>query len=421
MGVEKLWEVLAPAATTVSLPLLALQDRFQGGPPHTPYRIGVDVSILFERCQQVLMLRAHPQSGQNPALRTFFYRVTHLLRLPLQLVFCYDGDERPVRKREHNVSTKDHWMVKPTQRILDSLGIPWFRARGEAEAELAAMNAVGLIDAVMTDDSDVFVFGAQAVLRSSSLTANDTITLYTADGIQDKISPSLDCDGFILMALLCGGDYDTKGLVGCGSATALGLVRCGLAKAICFAMRTSSDRARSLTEWRHKLREHLLSDPTDDIGRRHPALASLVPDTFPDISVIDSYANPIILADAQRFHLGCPQPPNVANVAAIAQELFGWDDPTKLLKTFRKHVWPACVLQEVLQDLNSSSSSDEVELVPDATRVFFLHTKRSAKELNNAPGFNICIPTASLIGDTLSQLKRIEDFADGQESTSRGL
>lgn len=42
---------------------------------------------------------------------------------------------------------------------------PRQQAPGEAEAQLAHMNKVGLIDAVLTDDSDALVFGARTVIR----------------------------------------------------------------------------------------------------------------------------------------------------------------------------------------------------------------------------------------------------------------
>jgi len=104
---------------------------------------------------------------------------------PVQLVFAYDGPDRPAIKRGRSVVTgKDHWMVKPTQRILDAFNIQWFtvctfstlffdgnshrvywQAKGEAEAELAAMCSAGAVNAVMTDDSDVFAFGCQRVIR----------------------------------------------------------------------------------------------------------------------------------------------------------------------------------------------------------------------------------------------------------------
>lgn len=39
------------------------------------------------------------------------------------------------------------------------------QAPGEAEAELATLSAGGYLDVVLTNDSDVFVFGATHVIR----------------------------------------------------------------------------------------------------------------------------------------------------------------------------------------------------------------------------------------------------------------
>jgi 5'-3' exonuclease len=39
------------------------------------------------------------------------------------------------------------------------------KAPGEAEAELAYLNRVGILDAVLTDDVDAFLFGAVTIIR----------------------------------------------------------------------------------------------------------------------------------------------------------------------------------------------------------------------------------------------------------------
>lgn len=71
--------------------------------------------------------RAHARSGQNPALRTYLFQTARLKCFPVQLVFAYDGLDRPALKRGKNVATaKDHWMTRPTQRILDAFNIQWF-------------------------------------------------------------------------------------------------------------------------------------------------------------------------------------------------------------------------------------------------------------------------------------------------------
>lgn len=40
----------------------------------------------------------------------------------------------------------------------------YFQAPGEAEAELAKMNDIGVVDAVLTNDGDAFVFGARTII-----------------------------------------------------------------------------------------------------------------------------------------------------------------------------------------------------------------------------------------------------------------
>lgn len=39
------------------------------------------------------------------------------------------------------------------------------QAPAEAEAELALMSSLNLIDAIVTDDGDAFLFGAKTVIR----------------------------------------------------------------------------------------------------------------------------------------------------------------------------------------------------------------------------------------------------------------
>ena len=45
------------------------------------------------------------------------------------------------------------------------------KAPGEAEAELAYLNSVGIIDAILSDDVDTFLFGAKMVIRKCALSS----------------------------------------------------------------------------------------------------------------------------------------------------------------------------------------------------------------------------------------------------------
>ena len=50
------------------------------------------------------------------------------------------------------------------------------QAPGEAEAELALLNRTNLIDAVMTDDGDTFIFGATCVIKKYVLSTGPSPT-----------------------------------------------------------------------------------------------------------------------------------------------------------------------------------------------------------------------------------------------------
>jgi len=56
-------------------------------------------------------------------------------------------------------------MYKECQELLQMFGIPYLIAPQEAEAQCAWLNEAGLVDGVVTDDSDVFLFGGQRVYR----------------------------------------------------------------------------------------------------------------------------------------------------------------------------------------------------------------------------------------------------------------
>ena len=97
------------------------------------------------------------------------------------------------------------------------------QARSKTEAELSLMNKEGVIDAVMTDDSDVVrlwrtdcpakvnlcvALGDSRALTHARMTAqlssDDTVKIYTADAIRQRVAPSLQREGFVLMAVCCG-------------------------------------------------------------------------------------------------------------------------------------------------------------------------------------------------------------------------
>jgi Holliday junction resolvase YEN1 len=125
----------------------------------------------------------HANRGENPELATFIQKMMRLSKLPCDIIFVSDGDNRPHIKRDVRVIMTEARLYKSILLLIEAFGfehhtVSLFLAFGyvpeangncqapaEAEAELAYMNFSGIIDAVITSDSDVFLFGALKVIR----------------------------------------------------------------------------------------------------------------------------------------------------------------------------------------------------------------------------------------------------------------
>lgn len=98
------------------------------------------------------------------------------------------------------------------QELLRYFGIPWVDAPEEAEAECAELLSLELVDGIVTDDSDVFLFGGSTIYRNMF---NDAkyVECYLMKDLEKELG--LDRDKLVRLAYLLGGDY-ADGLKGVG-------------------------------------------------------------------------------------------------------------------------------------------------------------------------------------------------------------
>ncbi|KAH9009404.1 PIN domain-like protein [Lactarius hengduanensis] len=332
MGVTGLWDILRPSGKPRSLTHIAVVDGFEANPANLRgFRIGIDASIWFFHA-------AHGRGGENPELRTLFFRCAKLTSTPFLPLFIFDGPKRPKVKRGKSVSGGKHWLVDSMKRMIEAFGFEWRMAPGEAEAELAYLNSIGIIDAVLSDDVDNFLFGARIVIRNSSanLSGNSKHTTKNADGRVDGnhsmvytsaeilAHPSIQLTrgGLILIGLLSGGDYHPGGLTGCGTGIAHGLAKCGFGDELLKA-------TQSLT--RDKLPDFLTT-------------------WHKDLRVLLSYTNPIISATDTGTHHTHTLPqwehePDLGKLAHLCELHFEWGLKDTIIKRFRTVLWPSIVLR----------------------------------------------------------------------------
>jgi len=60
--------------------------------------------------------------GENPELRTLFFRCAKLMNLPFLPLFVFDGPKRPSCKRGKRVGKRDSWMVNGLKQIIKAFG-----------------------------------------------------------------------------------------------------------------------------------------------------------------------------------------------------------------------------------------------------------------------------------------------------------
>ncbi|GAA5869978.1 hypothetical protein JCM16303_001859 [Sporobolomyces ruberrimus] len=127
-------------------------------------------------------------------------------------------EQRNTEQRNADGITRQ--MASEIKEMLILFGIPFLDAPQEAEAECASLLSRSLVDGVVTDDSDVFLFGASRVYRHM-FDGNKYLECYLSTDLERELN--LDRDKLVRLAYLLGGDYD-DGLPGVGPVLARELV-----------------------------------------------------------------------------------------------------------------------------------------------------------------------------------------------------
>lgn len=205
--------------------------------------------------------------------------------------------------------------------LLRLCGVPYIVAPMEAEAQCAELERAGVVQGVVTDDSDAFLFGATVVYRNI-FESSKFVEVYAAAEIERELG--LTRDDLVRLALLLGSDY-TEGVRGIGPVNALEVLRAF----------PGDDGLVAFREWLHSV----LPDPargrsglergdaaaafkaTHSAGRRNWQVS----DSFPNAAVLASYRRPAVreLSDDALASVTWALP-DLEGLRLLAQDRFGW-------------------------------------------------------------------------------------------------
>lgn len=201
-------------------------------------RVTSHLSGLFNRNAALLELGLRPVyvfDGRPPRLKERTLEVRREARDAAEREWkeaVAAGDMKKALTKASQSTRLDDGMITEAQALLEALGIPWVRAPGEGEAQMAFMTTRGDVWAGASQDFDSLLFGTPTLVRNLTLSKKRRV----AGGRTADVSPELvelervlaslevTREQLVDMSILVGTDFN-EGVRGIGPKRALKLLR----------------------------------------------------------------------------------------------------------------------------------------------------------------------------------------------------
>ncbi|KAJ6131397.1 XPG/RAD2 endonuclease [Penicillium sp. IBT 18751x] len=216
---------------------------------------------------------------------------------PIQDAFDYEQELKQLRNQQRkdrrDADEVTQIMINECQQLLTLFGLPYVTAPMEAEAQCAELVSLGLVDGIVTDDSDIFLFGGTRVYKNM-FNQSKFVECYLTSDFEKEYA--LHRRKLISFAHLLGSDY-TEGIPGVGPVTALEII-------------TEFSSLEEFRDWWGDLQMGVNKpdDPHQAFRKKFRKKASKIflSPSFPDTRVDEAYLEPEVDSDPSPFQWGIP-------------------------------------------------------------------------------------------------------------------
>lgn len=204
-------------------------------------------------------------------------------------------------------------MAKEIQLMLRLFGLPYITAPMEAEAQCAELVGIGLADGIITDDSDVFLFGGTFVYKNM-FNNKKYVECYKLSDLQHDLG--MDRTKLVQLAYLLGSDY-TDGLEGVGPVLAMEIL----------SNFKGDDALIQFRDWWLKIQtgqDAPMDVSNSTLKRLKRTLRNKVhfDSQWPDATVLDAYYEPTVDSSDEPFQWGLP---DLDSLRSFFFEYLRWD------------------------------------------------------------------------------------------------
>ncbi len=199
-------------------------------------KIAIDISIMLY--QVVINIRnsgadmVNNQGEITSHILGLFNKTINLLKMNIIPVYVFDGkppefkskvleERREVKNKAYeklNEDLTEEEKIKYFKRtvsiskkqieqcieLLETMGIPYIVAPGEADSQCAYLAKAGLVDGVLTEDMDIMTFGAPKIYRNLASYNKDNLEISMSDVLT---SMDMNYEQFVELCILFGCDY----------------------------------------------------------------------------------------------------------------------------------------------------------------------------------------------------------------------
>ncbi|CAI7623624.1 unnamed protein product [Penicillium viridicatum] len=231
---------------------------------------------------------------------------------PNQEAFDYEQELKQLRSQQRNerrdADEVTTIMINECQQLLTLFGLPYITAPMEAEAQCAKLVSLGLVDGIVTDDSDIFLFGGTRVYKNM-FNQSKFVECYLTSDLEKEYA--LHRQKLISFAHLLGSDY-TEGIPGIGPVTALEIL-------------TEFSNLEEFRDWWTELQMGTNNAEDAHVAFRKKfrkkASKIFLPPSFPDTKVDEAYLEPAVDDDPSQFQWGVP---DLNGLRAFLMTTIGW-------------------------------------------------------------------------------------------------
>ncbi|GES61402.1 single-stranded DNA endonuclease [Aspergillus terreus] len=211
--------------------------------------------------------------------------------------FDYEQELKQLRSQQkkdrRDADEVSQIMISECQQLLTLFGLPYITAPMEAEAQCAELVSLGLVDGIITDDSDIFLFGGTRVYKNM-FNQSKFVECYLTSDLEKEYA--LHRRKLISFAHLLGSDY-TEGIPGVGPVTALEIL-------------TEFSSLEEFRDWWSQVQMGMNASDGSHAAfyKKFKKQASKIflPPAFPDPRVDVAYLEPEVDSDPSPFQWGVP-------------------------------------------------------------------------------------------------------------------